>query len=306
MWTLKLALTGLILWMALRGVSLSGLQEALLRVDRPLALLSVGLFPLLILPIETARFWFTGQLLTEHQPSFRHWFRIYGESRPFFYLLPASVGAEGLMWIRLRNFNWQHGSCGFVILMTRLVGVGIWALAAALALGYSPEVHGILAHAPAALRLPATWGGVGCLILAVALLAPRVLRAFRDLPLGPRRVAPLAGLLAASVVSAIITGLAVRIAGTAAHTPVTLFSALGFVAFFNFAMVLPISLGGFGVQEALMLAFGLPMGYPPPALLAFSAVIHLQRMMVSSVGLAMFLSDRNATLSALPDPSEPA
>jgi hypothetical protein len=38
------------------------------------------------------------------------------------------------------------------------------------------------------------------------------------------------------------------------------------------------------------------MGYPAPALVAFSAVIHMQRMVLSLAGLAMFLSDREEKL----------
>jgi hypothetical protein len=64
---------------------------------------------------------------------------------------------------------------------------------------------------------------------------------------------------------------------------------MGLLAFFNFAMVLPISLGGFGLQEALVLGLGLPLGYPAPALLAFSILLHCQRLVLSLTGLGAFL-----------------
>ncbi len=291
-WTLKLGLTGLLLWLALRRVPLAGMREALLRVRRPLAFASTGLYALAVIPIEAARFCFAGKLLREDQPPFRRWVRIYGESRPFFFLLPASVGAEGLVWVRLRQYHWRHGSCGFVVLLTRLVGVGVWALVAALALRFPDGAGRILDQAPALLRRPSPWAGLGLLMLGGALLAPAALRRFKGLAVGPRRAGPLAGMLAFSAASALITGLSVQAAGLAAHTPISLPAALGFMAFFNFAMVLPVSLGGSGLQEALILGLGLPMGYPAPALVAFSAVIHLQRLGLAMVGLAMFLLDR--------------
>lgn len=302
LWAVKIALTFLILWMALRGVSPAEIREALLRVDRSWALPSIILYPALIIPVEAARYCLAGRLLQERQPTLGRWIQLYGESRPFFYLLPAAVGAEGLVWLRLRDLQWRHASCGFVLLLTRLAGVGVWALLAGLALhGRDPSAH-LLARAPGFLQRPLPWLLLGLAVMAGTALAPALSARFRRVPAAPGGTLAMLGLLFLALVSALVSGLSAQAASQAARTPIPLLTALGFLAFFNFAMVLPISLGGFGLQEALILAMGLPMGWPAPALLAFSAVIHMQRLGLAAVGLAMFLGGpgRQVAPSALP------
>lgn len=300
---LKAGLTALILWLALRRVSILGLQDALLQVRLPWALPSLLLYPLAIVPVEAARYAFAARLLREEQPAFGTWIRLYGESRPFFYLLPAAVGAEGMVWLRLRQFHWRHASCAFVVLLNRLAGVGVWALVAALALRDPDGASRILAQAPAALRSPLPWAALGVAMVAVTGLSAGFFARFRGLPVAPRRAMPLLAMLCLALVSALVSAWSIQAAGLAAQTPLPLLSALGFLALFNFAMVLPISLGGFGVQEALVLALGLPMGYPAPALLAFSAVVHLQRLGLAMGGLVMFLLARRAKSAAQTGPS---
>ena len=65
----------------------------------------------------------------------------------------------------------------------------------------------------------------------------------------------------ATAASVLVASLAVKIASLAAGTPLPFHAVLGLMAFFNFAMILPVSLGGFGLQEALVLLLGLPLGY---------------------------------------------
>ena len=300
---LKVGLTCLILWLALRRVSLLGLREALLQVRLPLALLSVLLFPLAIVPVEAVRYAFAARLVRESQPTLWTWIQVYGESRPFFYLLPAAVGAEGMVWLRLRQVHWRHASCAFVVLINRLAGVGVWALVAALALREPDGVARILAQAPAGVRSPLPWALLGAAVLGAIAAAPRFFERFRGLPVAPRKALPLLTVLLLALHSALVTGWSIQAASRAAGTPLPLVAALGFLALFNFAMVLPISLGGFGVQEALILALGLPLGYPAPALLAFSAVVHLQRLGLALGGLVLFLMGRRATQGPLAGPS---
>ena len=62
-------------------------------------------------------------------------------------------------------------------------------------------------------------------------------------------------------------------------------------------MVLPISLGGFGLQEALVLRLGLPLGFSASHLLVFSALLHLQRVMLALVGGLIFLKGEPADVA---------
>lgn len=302
LWAMKIALTFLILRMVLRGVSLAEMREAMLRVDLSWALPSLLLYPALIIPVEAARYWLAGKLLKERQPTLGRWIQLYGESRPFFYLLPAAVGAEGLVWLRLRGHDWRHVSCGFVLFLTRLAGAGVWALLAGFALHRSDPSARILARTPAFLQGPLPWVLLGIIVLAGTVLAPKLSARFRRLPMAPGGAVAMMGLLLLAFISALVSGLSVQAAGQAARIPIPLLTALGFLAFFNFAMVLPISLGGFGLQEALILLLGLSQGWPVPALLTFSAVIHMQRLGLAAVGLAVFLGgpNRQAPSSALP------
>lgn len=288
-WALRLSLTGLILWLALRRVPLAAIPGALGRLNLPLALVSVATFLLGNFLVEPLRLMAAGRVLQESQPRFSQWLALYAESRPFFYVLPASAGAEGMVWVRLRRYQWTHASCGFVVFMTRVVGTGTWALGAALALEAHDGCGRLLAQAPGFLRLPAFWGAGGALVLLGALLAPGWMRHWKHLPVVSRRGAPLAGMILLSLASALVNALSVHGAALSAHTSLGMAGAVGFLAFFNFAMILPISLGGFGLQEAMILGLGLPLGYPAPALIAFSIVLHIQRLTLSLIGLGAYL-----------------
>jgi uncharacterized membrane protein YbhN (UPF0104 family) len=290
-WAVRLGLTILILWLAMRKVPLAALPDALKRLDLPLAAGSVALFVLGNLVVESLRLLAAGRLLQEHQPRFTQWLTLFAESRPFYYLLPAAAGAEGMVWIRLRQFQWSHASCGFVVFITRLVGVATWALAAALAMG-NPSSAALLARAPAFMRSPGLWSAMGALVLLATVLVPGWMSRWKQLPVRDRRAKAMAAVVLLSLTSATVNVLAVHAGALAAHTSLGLTGTAGLLAFFNFAMILPISLGGFGLQEALVLGLGLPLGYTAPALLAFSIVMHFQRLTLSLTGLGAFLRPR--------------
>jgi uncharacterized membrane protein YbhN (UPF0104 family) len=287
-WVVRLGLTILILWLAMRKVPLAAVPVALKRLNLPLAASSVALFVLGNLLIEPLRLLAAGRLLRERQPRFTQWLNLYAESRPFYYVLPAAAGAEGMVWLRLRQFQWGHASCGFVVFITRLVGVSTWALAAALAVG-SPGSAALLAQAPAFMRSPSLWGTMGALVLVASILAPGWMRRWKHLPVRDQRAKAMTAVVLLSPASAMVNVLAVHAGALAAHTSLGLVETAGLLGFFNFAMILPVSLGGFGLQEALVLGLGLPLGYPAPALLAFSIVMHFQRLALSITGLGAFL-----------------
>lgn len=291
-WGLRLGITGLLLWLTLRRVPLPGIKAALLQVRPWLAALSVATFLAGSFLLEPIRLALAGHLLEERNPGAWAWVRIFIESRPFYYLLPGALASEGVIWMRLRRLDWRHASCGFVLMSTRVWGVAAWGLLAATSLAIPGGGGAILAQAPPLLRSPALWAGGGMLAVCTALLAPHLAGRFRHLSLRPRTGLTNAslGLLAGG--SALVVGFSVFLASRAAGTPLPFHAALGLMAFFNFAMVLPVSLGGFGLQEAMVLLLGTPLGFDPPALIAFSALIHLQRLVLSLVGLGGFLAER--------------
>ena len=296
-WFTKLGLTCLLLWLALRQVPMKGLGAAFLSANPALALASVILFLAGIIPAETSRFLGAGGLLAERQPGFARWLRIYLQGRPFFYLLPAAVGAEGIIWIRLRGYQWRHASCGFTVLLTRLFGVGAWALAAGISLAAPGGAGAILSGLPPWLGRPGLWVGLGILVIGASAVAPWFMGRFRGLPMAGGRWRTLAFITCATGASLLLSTLAASLAGLATGTPFGFVAIAGLLALFNFAMVLPISLGGFGLQEALVLRLGLPLGFSASHLLVFSALLHLQRVMLALVGGLIFLKGEPADVA---------
>jgi uncharacterized membrane protein YbhN (UPF0104 family) len=288
-WVLKIIMTGALLWVTLHKVPWAGVRASFFNVSRPLAGFSIVFFVLATTLVETTRMMFAGKVVKERQPRFRDWLRLFSESRPFFFLLPGAVATEGLIWIRLREMQWRHASCGFALGITRVWGVAGWCLAAAYALSKHNGTDAILAAAPPFLRSPALWVAGGLLASTGALLAPAIMKRFKHLPIAENPGRFNVAMAVASLLSLAIISLSVKLAAAAAGTPLPFHAAMGLMAFFNFAMVLPISVGGFGLQEGLVLLLGLSLGYPAGALIAFSALMHLQRLTLSLVGLGVFL-----------------
>jgi uncharacterized membrane protein YbhN (UPF0104 family) len=307
-WISKAGMTALLLWIVFRKVPLQGILAAMTRVDPGLTVLSVLVFLAGTTILESLRLAAAGSLLRERPPSFPAWLRLYLESRPFFYLLPGAVAAEGMVWMRLRQFQWRHVSCGFAVLSTRIWGVAVWGIAAAFALARPNGTSAMLAQAPAWMRNPWVWlAGAGFTVIAAA-LAPWAMGRWKGLPVVEHTGLPLLWMALSSAGSAGVITIAVLLASRAAGTPLPFHAALGLMAIFNFAMVLPISLGGLGLQEALAALLGPVFGYSLPAMIAFSALMHLQRVVLSLAGLGIFLAGRPANPSGpeFPSPGEPA
>lgn len=294
----KLSLTGGLLWATLRKVPMHGILAALGRVQLGSAALSVGVFLFGTLALESARLSMAGRLLCERQPRYLQWLRIFAESRPFFYLLPGAVAAEGMVWLRLRRLQWRHGSCGYVLVSTRVWGVAFWGFAAAYALTFRRGAGAILAQLPAWVRSPSVWACGAILVTGCIALAPNLMGRLNRVEVRPSVALPNLAMALGALASVFLGTLSAMIASSAAGTPLPWHGAMGLMALFNFAMVLPISLGGFGLQEALVLLLGLSLGYPAPALVAFSALLHLQRLALSLAGLGVFLGGRRSSLPA--------
>ena len=187
-WAMKAFLSLFLLWITLRKVPLQGIKAAAFQVHAgQAALLNPGP-PGRVLVLGThppGPGWATAA--RKGNPGSWNGWRFFLESRPFFHLLPGAVASEGMVWLRLRRFQWRHFSCGFVLANTRIWGVAAWGSCAAYALTYSSGAR-ILAHAPNWLSTPALWACGALLAAAVAMIAPRFVKHGNSAPV---KLAPL-------------------------------------------------------------------------------------------------------------------
>lgn len=301
LWLLKTSFTVVLLWFAIRRVPLDSLAHAWRQLHVGWALGCVLAYVPLVTLTESARFHAAGWRVDEPPVPFLTWIDAFLESRPWYYLLPASAGADAVVWYRLRRRNWSHGGCGFVVLSVRLWGLAFWAMIAGITLALAPATRGILAGIPAAVASPGLWLTGGAIATVACAFAPRWLAAREHVRLRHSHAWDPALSLVLTALSALVTGGCVVMAARSAGLPFDLLTSLGLLAWFNFAMALPISLGGLGLQEALLLRLGLPLGLPAATLLAFSALIHLMRIALAVTGgLVSVASTVEATPEALP------
>ena len=300
-WLLKLGFTILLLALAFRNVPLRALAEAWGRIHLGWAIGAVLLYVPLCVLAESARLWAAGRRVAAPSLDIREWASAFLASRPWFYLLPASAGADGMIWYRLRRRGWSHGGCGYAVLAVRFWGLALWAIVAGLTLLAAPEIRNILSGTPGWLSSPWLWFGGGCLALLACVLAPHWLARKEHVDLkdaGP--MDPLLN-LGLAFLSASITAGCVWMAARAAGLPFSLPACFGLLAWLNFAMALPISLGGLGLQEALVLRLGLPLGLPAATLLAFSGIVHLMRILLAITGgLSGLASSHRPTSGPVP------
>ncbi|HJV21895.1 MAG TPA: lysylphosphatidylglycerol synthase domain-containing protein [Holophagaceae bacterium] len=291
-WAVKLALTALLLGLAFRGIPKGALLGALGRIHWPLTLAAISLYGLASIPLDALRLHGIASQLEDPEQNLGEWIRLYLESRPFFYLLPAAAGADGLIWYRLKDRLWSHRDCGLLLLLNRTWGIGVWAMAGALSLLLGKESAAILRGAPAWLLHSGFWGALGLSACVISAWGPSALGLRREFSLRPFRLSRVATVLTATATSALLQGLSVHWAARAAGIPLPFGACLGLLAWFNFAMVLPISLGGLGLQEALVLRLASPLGLATAPLLVFSVLVHLLRLTLVALGAATYLRGR--------------
>lgn len=301
MWVLKIGSTILLLALAFHHVPLRALGEAWSRIHAGWAASAVILYLPLCVLAESARLWAAGRRVAAPPLNIREWASAFLASRPWFYLLPASAGADGMVWYRLRRRGWSHGGCGYAVLAVRFWGLALWAVVAGLTLIAAPETRGLLSGTPGWLSSPRLWLGGGSLALLACVLAPHWLARKEHVDLKAAGPADPLLNLGFAFLSASITALCVWMAARATNLPFSIPACFGLLAWLNFAMALPISLGGLGLQEAIVLRLGLPLGLPAATLLAFSGIIHLMRFMLAVTGGLAGLTGRE-TLTSGPGP----
>lgn len=297
MWALKFGFTVLLLALAFRHVPLNALADAWSHIHMGWAVGAVLIYVPLCALAESARLWAAGRRVAAPPLSTLEWASAFLASRPWFYLLPASAGADGMIWYRLRGRGWSHGGCGYAVLAVRFWGLALWAIVAGLTLIVGPETRGLLSGTPGWLSSPWLWLGGGGLALVACVLAPHWLARKEHVDLKAAGPADPLLNLGLAFFSASITAGCVWMAARATGLPFSLPICFGLLAWLNFAMALPISLGGLGLQEALVLRLGLPFGLPAATLLAFSGIVHLMRIVLAVAGGLAGLADREEPTS---------
>ena len=94
LWTLKLGFTILLLALAFRHVPLRALGEAWSRIRMGWAVGAVIVYVPLCALAESARLWAAGRRVAAPPLTLGEWGTAFLASRPWFYLLPASAGAD--------------------------------------------------------------------------------------------------------------------------------------------------------------------------------------------------------------------
>ena len=273
-----------LLGLAFRKVPLDELGKAFLELHPWMGAGAILLFGVLLIPLEAARFRSAGHVYREKDPPWRGWVFLYLESRKFQYLLPASMGAEGVLWYRLKQRGWRHATCGFVVFATRGWGMVGWAFTAAVALAWAPGVPAILAGLAPWMIGPWPWGTGALLGTLVLGLGPLGWARWKKLPLSPewrRHLLAQVGFMALTLVA---NGLSAWLAARSAGLSIPLLSILGLLALVNFAIALPASVGGLGIQEWLVLRLGSELGLAAAPLLVFSMLLHAQRLGLTVAG----------------------
>lgn len=301
-WVLKSGFTMALLWLAFRKVPLAALRQAWGQLHAGWAVGCVVVYVPLVTLAESARFQAAARRVDEITLPYLTWVDAFLESRPWYYLLPASAGADAVIWYRLRRKSWSHGECGFVVLSVRLWGLAQWAMIAGITLAFAPATRGILAGVPAWLSAPWLWVAGGIMVGGACIAGPNWLASKEHVRLRPRGTWDSFLNLALASLSALFTASCLLMAAHSAGLPFDLLICLGLIAWFNFAMALPISLGGLGLQEALVLRLGLPLGIPAANLLAFSALLHLMRAALAVVGGLVSVAIRNREAKSVLQP----
>ena len=300
-WVLKLGFTTLLLFLAFRKVPLRDLTSAWGRIHTGWAAGAVLAYLPFCVLAESTRLWAAGRRIAAPPLRIREWAAAFLESRPWFYLLPAATGADAVVWYHLRKRGWSHGGCGFTVLSVRLWGLALWALVAGFTLFTVPETRSILAGMPGWIAAPYLWAAGGCAAVIACTIAPHWLARKEHVDLGRIPHSDPLLHLGLAALSALVTGSCVWMAARATGLPFSLPACLGLLAWLNFAMALPISLGGLGLQEALVLRLGLPLGLPAATLLAFSGIVHLMRALLAlGGGLAAVLDSQRASGNPAP------
>ncbi|HRE19033.1 MAG TPA: lysylphosphatidylglycerol synthase domain-containing protein [Rhodocyclaceae bacterium] len=265
---------------ALSGLPQSASQN-LWSFDWPLlALISLPVYALLLSAIEGARYCAEAQRQGITARGFLFWTSAFVTSRPWAFLLPMAIAAEAAMYLGGKGDGCDSRPMVRVLVSVRLIGLLVWAFLCGLSLNPSvatPMAMSLHAYLPG--------GVVSFCIAGGGLLGFFIFERTQG-----RRM-PWASVLLA-VCSAVLLSAVAFLSARAMGIGLGFLAVMGFLGLLNFAMVLPISVGGLGVQEALLFQLFATSGVPAEQLLMFSILLHVQRIALALVGAALHLFRR--------------
>jgi len=291
-WAGKLLLSVGLLWLALHKVPVASLRTALGQADPFWCILSLLVSLAGLMVFEPLRLAAGGRLLRETQPRATLWLALFAESRAFLYLLPSGMGQEGYLWWKLRKYGWDHGSCGFLVVIVRVTGLALWMLVMARALATPAFRDACRSVLIGPLSAPTAWGAAGAALLVLSLGLPPLLVRLEKLRRYRLAPAPWTAFLAATAASMFFSALAFQLAARAFHLPFALDQASGCLTLLFIGMVLPISLAGLGLQETILLMLGHGLGLPVGPVLGLSCLLHAQRLIPAVAGMGVLLVQR--------------
>jgi uncharacterized membrane protein YbhN (UPF0104 family) len=261
---LKAAVSGLLLYFALRVVDLTAVRERLVRVD--------ARWIALILPILLAQ---TGLLALRWQKilvhcgatlSFRPAFRFSMIAQFFNQTLPSSIGGDAMrIWLVSQHANWR--SAIYSVFLDRVIGVVSLAVLVLVCLPWTLELVRNPIGRAALLLIGLGCLGAGTAFVALAWQRLRVLQRWSftrhlvelagvalAILRSPRSFVPAFGI---SVLVHLLTALTAWCAARAIQADVPLLYTVFLVPPVILVTVVPISIAGWGVREgAMVAAFG--------------------------------------------------
>lgn len=244
-------------------------------------LLAILVYIPVLVSIEGVRYWTEARRQGIFGISCLNWCLTFLRSRPWAYLLPVSIAGEAAMLLHRKQTSWNIRSAIRALVSVRLLGLFIWAIWCGAA-SNQVAIFPLLNHFPLPIAADKLWVGLGGIGLSLFVIYERA----------NHRSFPIASIVLAAA-STVLVAVTTQLAATAAGVSLGWLDILGFLALLNFALVLPVSLGGIGVQEGILLGMGANTGIPAESLLAFSLLLHLQRMVLAAIGsLLLFIESR--------------
>lgn len=213
-------------------------------------------------------------------------------------LLPSGVGGDVVRAVRTRALGIDWSRAVHCVLLDRLLALAAMVLIVAAGWQFIPSLH---ADAPARHGVLVLLGAVvfafSLLLVADKLPLPasnRLLAAVVGIAASTRAVLLTrfaAPALLASVVTHLVTALAAWLIARALGLQVTLAATCVLIPLVLFVMMLPISIGGWGVREGAMIAAFGYVGVEPASAFAMSVLFGLSFVAASLPGALLWLRD---------------
>lgn len=249
-------------------------------VSPVLAVFSSLLYLAVLSCMEGWRYWVEARRQGIEAQGLAYWTRAFMRSRPWVFLLPVAIAAEAAMYLGGKSAGCKSRPMIRTLVGVRLLGLLIWVMLCGLSLD-SPAVAALLHTLPVIVSNSSVWLGFSILGIVIFLAFER--RQGRSMPWKSIGLALLSAVLLSGVT---------ELSAVAAGVPLSMMEVIGFLGLLNFALVLPISLGGLGIQEALLLNMCSQTGAQAEQILTLSILLHLQRIFLALIGGFMQISHR--------------